>query len=355
MSARNFQRYLLSVQYNGKLFSGCSGHPSTKGKNPSILPSVQEVIETALEKFVTKSNFRDFQFSSRTDAGVHAFGNTFHVDIENRRRNTKEQMPPHGSLIVQRALNAYLAPKNIGITSVSQVPSTFHSRFDANNRTYMYRILVMPHKNPSWRNCLFEQDKSYILAPPKSSILNIDAMRAAAVPLLGNHDFTSFRNSGCQANSAVKTLDVLNIDERCWTALSPLPNDDMNAATSFDYFHGSSLGINAHVPGSSGNLEVGYGNREGEVVDNCFDNSNSGRIGAQEILITVRAKSFLYNQVRNIVGFLIDIGEDPGMNEIDAERKAIELLKKMDRNEAPKKVPAKGLYLMQVGYSDHII
>ena len=182
MTTRNFQRYILSMQYNGKLFSGSSGHPSTMGSCRASLPSVQEVVESALHKFVDNSNFSDVQLSSRTDSGVHAFGNTLHVDIENKRRKKNEVVAPHDPVTVQRALNSMLAPKGIGITSVSAVPPTFHARFDAKHRTYMYRLLVLP-KNPGWRNCLFDLNNSWIVSPRRSTYLNVDVMRAAARPL----------------------------------------------------------------------------------------------------------------------------------------------------------------------------
>jgi len=336
-TTRHFQRYVLSLQYNGQRFAGSSGHPSTMGANRSVLPSVQETMEVALQKFVGRKNFSDVQFSSRTDAGVHAFGNTLHVDIENRRRNEHEVIAPHEPTTVQRALNSILAPKGIGVTSVSAVPSTFHSRFDAKNRTYMYRILVLPRSPSSagWRGCLFEQDTSLIVSPRKSTHFNVDMMRAAAHPLLGKHDFTSFRNSGCQAAHAIKTLDVLNIDERRWTA-SPLSKN-----APFDFFRGSSFGINAHVQGSCGNLDKNKEQHEAATDTAAY---------VQEILITVRAKSFLYNQVRNIVGFLMDVGENPEMNKVDAARRAVDVLEQKDRNYAPKKAPASGLYLMHVEY-----
>ena len=321
------------------------------GSCRASLPSVQEVVESALHKFVDNSNFSDVQLSSRTDSGVHAFGNTLHVDIENKRRKKNEVVAPHDPVTVQRALNSMLAPKGIGITSVSAVPPTFHARFDAKHRTYMYRLLVLP-KNPGWRNCLFDLNNSWIVSPRRSTYLNVDVMRAAARPLLGNHDFTSFQNSGCQAHSAIKTLDVLDIHERRWTT-SPASS----STSPFDNFRASSMGLNAYVEGSSGNVgrNSAYpcdpGTPFGEFV------GASSRVGGessdeevQELLITVRARSFLYNQVRNMVGFLAEVGDDTSGDQMKAERNAKRILGCMDRCAAPKKAPAHGLHLMQVGY-----
>ena len=250
---RSFQRYVLSLQYNGKLFSGSSGHPSsTTGTHPSSTPSVQEVVESALHQFADKSNVRDVQFSSRTDSGVHALGNALHVDIERRKRKKGDVLLPHEPISVQRALNSMLASKGIGITSVSTVPSTFHARLDAKHRTYMYRLIVLPKASTAWRCCLFEQEQSWIFSPSNSNFLNIDLMKAAAKSLLGRHNFSSFQNSGCQSRSAVKTLDVLDIRERRW---NPTPlNDDLTSTdfSPFHFFQGSTMGINSYINGSCG-------------------------------------------------------------------------------------------------------
>ena len=361
---RQFQRYVLSLQYNGQLFSGSSGHPSTKGACRARHPSVQESVEAALTQFASAANIRDVQFSSRTDAGVHALGNTLHVEIERRRRKTLESLSPHPAAVVQRALNSTLANKGIGITSASTVPSSFHARFDAKHRTYMYRLLVLPKASSGWRCCLFEQDKSWIMSPRYSNYLNVELMRAAALPLLGRHDFSSFRNSGCQANSAVRTLDVLDIRERRWSDVSLPPDLTGTEFTPFDFFQSSTMGLNGYIPGSSGAVDTssgGGGAVEGDPTTDVFAHTNSlSRIEdleVQEIIVTVRARSFLYNQVRNLVGFLVNQG-DSRVRAVDTKPDDIanvgsasrELLNKMDRNFAPPKAPARGLYLTHVEY-----
>ena len=401
VAARVFQRYALSVQYNGKFFCGSSGHPSTMGKHPAKHPSVQEEVEAALHKFARKTNVGDLQFSSRTDRGVHALGNTFHVDIERRSGKDQTLLAPHEPVTVQRALNSMLAPKGLCITSASTVPSTFHARFDAQHRTYMYRLLVLPRASAAWRGCLFEQDKSWIISPKNSHYLNVDLMKAAARPLLGTHNFSSFQNAGCQSRTSVKTLDVLDVRERRWSMQS-LPNDlTCPNFTPFDFFQSSTMGLNSYIPGSSGvisapaSLGGGAVGVEEEGGGHVFTNTNSlmtreQEISVQEIIITVRARSFLYNQVRNIVGFLVNQGDrydarvmkhydlvgqyvgeveeveegeegeeetqedtssDASVDDIlESERAATTLLERMDRDVAPAKAPARGLYLMHVGY-----
>jgi tRNA pseudouridine38-40 synthase len=124
---------------------------------------------------------------------VHALGQVAHVDLQTDIDPAR----------MADALNAHLRPHPIAVLSAAAAAANFHARFDAVRRVYLYRIL--PRRAPAtlrrgrvWR------------MPVK---LDAAAMHAAAQRLVGHHDFTTFRDSQCQAKSPIKSLDrcaVLN-------------------------------------------------------------------------------------------------------------------------------------------------
>ena len=356
-----WQRYAIAVQYEGHGLGGSSGRPRAACNGAA--PSVQEVIESALDKFVGEGNHRHFQFSSRTDAGVHALRNTLHVDLRHLHKQLYGLRAPHAPRTVQRALNHYLAGSakskrshhKIGVVDVRRETNTFHARFDAKSRSYVYRMIVRPRRiqhNTSVCgkearatdsgakqnvcssdddmdgsrsfNGVFTRDTAWLIAPPGGGLLDVASMQTAASELLGTHDFTSFRSAGCQARSPVKTLDVVDIHAR----VLELPGRgdgkcvmDQLAADPMLYCR---------------KLEAGLSPDRGGAV--------------QEILIVVKARSFMYNQVRNIVGFLVDVGQ-AAAGTVAAGEAARSLLQKKDRRDVPYvKAPAQGLALINVEY-----
>ncbi|MBX9711658.1 MAG: tRNA pseudouridine(38-40) synthase TruA [Xanthobacteraceae bacterium] len=174
-------RYKLIIEYDGAPF--CGWQYQENG------PSVQGTLEFAV-KAMTGADVR-VSGAGRTDAGVHALGQVAHVDLE--RAYSADR--------VRDALNAHLRPHPIGVLSAEIVPETFDARFSAIRRHYLYRIanrranlaLGLGH---TWR------------VPRK---LDVDAMHDAAQLLIGKHDFTTFRDTECQAKSPEKTLDVLDV------------------------------------------------------------------------------------------------------------------------------------------------
>lgn len=102
-----------------------------------------------------------------------------------------------------RALNFYLVGKPVSVLKCEAVPDDFNARFDCTARHYKYIVLN--------RAAAPVLDKNRVYWVPKK--LDINAMRAAAEKLIGNHDFTSFRASECQAKSPVKTLDKIQITQ----------------------------------------------------------------------------------------------------------------------------------------------
>jgi tRNA pseudouridine38-40 synthase len=129
--------------------------------------------------------------AGRTDAGVHALGQVAHCDI------AKHFVPGR----FRDGLNAHLRPHPIGVLSAEIVPDTFEARFSAKKRHYLYRI--------SNRRANLALDIGHAWRFPRR--LDSDAMHAAAQRLIGKHDFTTFRDTECQAKSPEKTLDRLDV------------------------------------------------------------------------------------------------------------------------------------------------
>ena len=174
-------RYKLTLEYDGGPYHGFQAQGG--------LPSIQASIERAVDAFCGET-VRCFT-AGRTDAGVHATGAVAHIDLE-------KDWP---AATVRNALNALLRPQPIVVLQADIEPAPWHARFSATERRYRYRIL-----NRATPPAL-EQGKVWHVKKP----LNAEAMHAAAQVLVGNHDFTTFRDLACQANSPVKTLDLARV------------------------------------------------------------------------------------------------------------------------------------------------
>ncbi|KAL2985538.1 hypothetical protein AAZX31_12G157100 [Glycine max] len=176
------QRYLVAIEYIGTLFSG-----SQKQLN---VRTVVGALEEAFSKFVGQPV--SVSCSSRTDAGVHALSNVCHVDIQRiSKRRPGEVLPPHEPAVVGRAVNHFLQKhdSDLMVIDVRCVPSDFHARFKAQERTYFYRLLSGPEPLST-----FEKDRAWHV--PEE--LSLPAMQEACRVLVGCHDFSSFRAAGCQ-------------------------------------------------------------------------------------------------------------------------------------------------------------
>ncbi len=174
-------RYKLTLEYDGTELIGWQ--ENRQG------PSVQSIIRDAIEKFCGTRT--DVVGAGRTDAGVHAVAMVAHTDIPGE----------HTANTVMRALNFYLVGQPVAVLNCEIVSDEFHARFDCTARHYKYIVL-----NRAASPVL---DKNRVYWVPRA--LDIEAMRVAAQKLIGNHDFTSFRASECQAKSPVKTLDKITI------------------------------------------------------------------------------------------------------------------------------------------------
>ncbi|MCB9990113.1 MAG: tRNA pseudouridine(38-40) synthase TruA [Rhodospirillales bacterium] len=254
------KRWKLTIEYKGTGYCGWQ-------RQADGVPSVQQAIEDAFYGFCQQR--LTLHVAGRTDAGVHASGQVAHIDLDYGDR------PLEGFDLV-KALNAHLRPQPVCIVDAAVVDEQFHARFDAVNKLYRYRIVNRSAPMALEAGLAWHVKKK----------LDWQAMHDAAQILLGHHDFTTFRDTQCQAKSPERTLDRLDITARPY--------------------------------------------------DEC---------GGMEIMIETEAQSFLHHQVRNMVGTLALVGE--GKWNKDDVAKA---LAAKDRTAGGPTCPADGLYLVRVDY-----
>ncbi|MDP3660730.1 tRNA pseudouridine(38-40) synthase TruA [Phenylobacterium sp.] len=175
-------RYRLLVEYDGRPYCGFQAQAG--------LPSVQASLERAVQAFSGESV--RIHGAGRTDTGVHALGQVVHVDLE------KSWSPA----VVRDAMNAHLAREPIAVLGAEEASGDWHARFSATGRRYLFRILN--RRSPA----ALDQGRAWWVKKP----LDARAMHAAAQVLLGQHDFTTFRDVRCQAKSPVKTLDQVSVE-----------------------------------------------------------------------------------------------------------------------------------------------
>lgn len=174
-------RYKLTIEYDGAPFCGWQVQET--------LPSVQGALEAAVHAMSGET--ARVHGAGRTDAGVHALGQVAHVDIE-------KEFPASR---LRDGLNAHLRPHPVAVLEVETVPATFEARFSAVKRHYRYRILN------TRANLALDVGRAWRV--PRR--LDGEAMHEAAQRLVGKHDFTTFRDTECQAKSPEKTLDQLDV------------------------------------------------------------------------------------------------------------------------------------------------
>ena len=174
-------RYKLTVEYDGTPYVGWQRQ--TNGL------SVQQVIEEAAAPLGCPAN--GLRGAGRTDAGVHAIGQVAHFDLAKAYRTDS----------VCDAINANLATHPVAILAAEMVDDAFEARFSAVQRTYRYRILN--RRSPA------ALAAHRVWAVKRA--LDAETMHAAGQLLLGLHDFSTFRDSECQASSPIRTLDRLDV------------------------------------------------------------------------------------------------------------------------------------------------
>ena len=174
-------RFRFTVEYDGSAYNGFQAQKDQ--------PTVQGALEAAIKAF----SGQDVRIAAagRTDTGVHATGQTCHVDLD-------KDWPAR---TVMNAMNAHMLDERVSVLDCVPVSDEWHARFTANGRKYLYRILNRPGR-PA-----IDQGRVWHVKKP----LDAEAMHAAAQYLLGQHDFTTFRDAQCQAQSPIKTMDVARV------------------------------------------------------------------------------------------------------------------------------------------------
>jgi tRNA pseudouridine38-40 synthase len=173
-------RVALGIAYDGSQWLGWQ---TQRGGH-----TVQDTLESALGRFLAQPV--GTICAGRTDTGVHALGQVVHIDTGVERR--KESWV--------RGLNALL-PDSIAVQWAQAVPDDFHARFSARSRSYIYLV-----RNARQRSPLMHGRAGWVY-----HTLDLARMREAAARLVGEHDFSSFRSSQCQAASPIRKLQSLDI------------------------------------------------------------------------------------------------------------------------------------------------
>jgi tRNA pseudouridine38-40 synthase len=176
-------RFALGIEYDGSRFLGWQTQPGAG--------AVQDALQGALSA-IAGAEIK-VTCAGRTDRGVHAIGQVVHFDPPVERPDTAWV----------RGVNAVL-PDSVAVLWVHRVGDGFHARYSALSRTYRYVLLNRPV-----RPALAARHAGWFHRE-----LDLEAMRRAARSLVGEHDFSAFRSSECQARSPVRRVLRLEIDRR---------------------------------------------------------------------------------------------------------------------------------------------
>ena len=172
----------LTIQYDGTDFVGWQRQPNGT--------SIQGLIEDALAPIESKQV--TVHGAGRTDAGVHALAQVASVTLASGI----------DAPTLARALNAVLPP-DVRILSVADAEPDFHARFSAVAKTYEYRIVNAPLVSP------FLHRYAWHIVQP----LALEAMREAAAPLVGAHDFAAFQGAGSTVESTERIVDRIDWED----------------------------------------------------------------------------------------------------------------------------------------------
>ncbi len=278
------KRILLIIAYDGTDYAGWQRQDNAL--------TVEEVLENALSELTGEEI--DVAGASRTDAGVHAYGNVAVFD-------TESPIPPERFAI---ALNSFL-PDDIRVTESMEVPEDFHPRYADSEKTYQYHILNTRIPLPTmsrYAHHVYEK-------------LDINSMRSAASCLIGEHDFTAFCAAGSQVKSKVRTIYSIDID------VAPLYGETEDYSTADDL------------------------DDEPDTDTSALSDELSEPEYDRDICIRITGNGFLYNMVRIIAGTLIEVG----IGRFTPERVEQALIQKKRDLSGPT-APAKGLFLEMIEY-----
>lgn len=183
---RNFK---MILQYEGTRYQGWQKQESTDN-------TIQGKLETLLSKMAGSKV--EVQGSGRTDAGVHALGQTanFHMDTQ----MTAGEIMDH--------MNAYL-PEDIAVISLMEAPERFHSRLNAKGKAYCYRVVnsSVPH--------VFDRRYVHVF----EEALDVEAMQRAAGFFIGSHDFRAFTSNKRSKKSTIRTMESIRVEKTVSTSM----------------------------------------------------------------------------------------------------------------------------------------
>ena len=175
------QNYKIIIEYDGTDFVGWQRQENGI--------SVQQLIEEAIEKLT--GNKTVILGAGRTDAGVHAKGQTASFELQ-KYIDTDT---------IRDGLNHYLRPRPISILSTEKVTSDFNARFSAKLRWYQYKV--------SNRRSPLTLDKYRVWCVHKD--INVSKVIEQSTFFIGKHDLSAFRSINCQSKTSIKSINSMNV------------------------------------------------------------------------------------------------------------------------------------------------
>lgn len=172
----------FKIQYKGTHYSGFQSQKNANSIQDELLRAFKQISVDNLQ----------MNYSGRTDKGVHALGQVFDIVVSQDRSDMQWI----------NGLNSNL-PNDISVVNVDRVEDTFHSRFDAIDRTYSYLIFNSPSRN------VLLDDFYYW----EQSDLDIDKMNEESQCLIGKHNFSSFRSLSCGSNNPERDIKKIEINK----------------------------------------------------------------------------------------------------------------------------------------------
>ena len=176
-------RYKLTIEYDGTGYAGFQ----IQGDIKTVASVVTKAIYNVSRESITLT------CAGRTDSGVHAEGQIVHFDLN-------KDLEPYQII---DAINSYLKTEQVSIVNCEIVDEKFDARRSSKGKIYRYQILNRRTNSPLMQNRVWHMKTD----------LNINAMQEAARYFEGEHDFESFRASGCQAKHAIRQIDYIKISE----------------------------------------------------------------------------------------------------------------------------------------------
>ena len=361
---------LLKIEYDGSDFSGWARQPGQR----TVQGELEQVLSTLCRCDISLNG------TGRTDAGVHAMGQTasfsgeFNIPVDN----------------LVKAANDILAESrfkggDVRIVSACEVSEGFHARFDAKGKTYTYMIRNSAQIPVFLRNYRYNVKKK----------LDVDAMQAAIAHFKGTHDFATFMAAGgTPQNSTVRTIYGVQIAAFDCIGTAPPPptasgalerqpaceceseicDCEVGTATCECKSDTTAGEYGNYIRFANRNTQRQFGNTaieayngderykaenhacecESEICDcevgtatcECKSDATAGEYDC-DIAISITGDGFLYNMVRIIVGTLVDVG----LGRIAAD-KIPDIIAGCDRQLAGHTAPPQGLYMQQVYFSE---